>query len=108
MLDFRKSGDGVHGEISEEDLEVSKKHDMKRESEKPADEQTPTVSADHFANQREAIVALKKFLATEGQYGFPGTNGARSSNFKEYLKNSHPLLSIWTAHEEHPFDRWER
>ena len=108
MLDFRKSEDGFTGEVPEEDPKEAKKKRIKREADLEPAHQTPTISSDHFATEGEGIIALKKFLAGGGQYGFPGTDGSRWSNFKEYLKNSHPLLSIWTAHDEHPFDHKER
>ncbi|CAM9874907.1 unnamed protein product [Pylaiella littoralis] len=41
-------------------------------------------------------------------YGLPGSDGKRWSNFREWAKNQHPVLSMFFAHELHPFSRTER
>ena len=83
-LDLRKSADGKP--LPEEDPLESKRKSIEIEKTIKADEQTPTVTADHFANQNEGVVALKKFLASGQRYGFPGTDGTLWSNYKAYMK----------------------
>ena len=41
-------------------------------------------------------------------YGYPNTDGTLWSNYKAYVLNRHPLLSIVTAHPLHPFSHAER
>ncbi|CAM9144310.1 unnamed protein product [Ectocarpus sp. 4 AP-2014] len=55
--------------------------------------------------QRRHIV----FMLLKGKiYGLPGSQGTRWSNFREWAKNQHPVLSMFLAHELHPFSRTER
>ncbi|CAM9958615.1 unnamed protein product [Ascophyllum nodosum] len=55
--------------------------------------------------QRSQIVNM---LLKGNIYGLPGSDGTRWSNFREWAKNQHPLLSMCMAHELHPFSRIER
>ncbi|GMH85252.1 hypothetical protein TrVE_jg13622 [Triparma verrucosa] len=107
---FRKSTEKImKKDEPEEDPEViAKRKQIEREKDLPPESQTPTVSADHFVDEPAAILALKKMLAYDGKYGFPGTDGSRWANYKQHVLNTHPLVSIFYAHDEHPFDHWER
>jgi len=101
-LDLRDASDVESGQSR------SKAASLARERDLDPDSQTPTISLDHFASHSEGLLVLKKFLASNGRYGFPGTDGTMNSNYIAYTYNTHPLVSIFTAHEEHPFDRSER
>lgn len=41
-------------------------------------------------------------------FGYPGTDGGIFSNYRQYVKNNHPLLSICLASPLNPFGRKER
>ena len=49
-----------------------------------------------------------RFLLSERVFGYPGTDGSVLSNYKHYVFNSHPLLSIFFMHRQHPFERKKR
>ncbi|CAM9874636.1 unnamed protein product, partial [Pylaiella littoralis] len=55
--------------------------------------------------QRRRIVTM---MLKGNIYGLPGSTGTRWSNFREWAKNQHPMLSMLFAHELHPFSRSER
>ncbi|CAM9796346.1 unnamed protein product, partial [Ectocarpus fasciculatus] len=55
--------------------------------------------------QKERIVQM---LLQGKTYGLPGSDGKKWSNFREWAKNQHPVLSMCFAHELHPFSRTER
>eukprot|EP00904_Undaria_pinnatifida_P010730 jgi/Undpi1/6788/HiC_scaffold_21.g09265.m1 len=55
--------------------------------------------------QKDRIVAM---LLKGSIYGLPGSDGTRWGNFCEWAKNQHPVLSMFMAHELHPFSRSER
>eukprot|EP00904_Undaria_pinnatifida_P010731 jgi/Undpi1/6789/HiC_scaffold_21.g09266.m1 len=55
--------------------------------------------------QKKRIV---KMLLKGDIYGLPGSEGTRWSNFREWAKNQHPVLSMFMAHELHPFSKTER
>ncbi|CAN0299172.1 unnamed protein product [Laminaria digitata] len=55
--------------------------------------------------QRDRIVVM---LLKGNIYGLPGSDGTKWSNFNEWAKNQHPVLSMFMAHELHPFSRAER
>jgi len=38
----------------------------------------------------------------------PGTKGDKMSNFLVWMKNEHPLISIFCAHHKHPFSQLDR
>lgn len=66
MFNFRKSSE--KSAEAEEDPEIAaKRKEMERQREYPPDEQTPTVSADHFEDEPKAILALRKILAADGE-----------------------------------------
>eukprot|EP00903_Cladosiphon_okamuranus_P005760 g5711.t1 len=49
------------------------------------------------------------FMLLKGNiYGLPGSDGTRWGNFREWAKNQHPVLSMFFAHELHPFSKSER
>jgi hypothetical protein len=41
-------------------------------------------------------------------YGYPGTNGSLFSNYRHYVYNNHPLLSIFFMNRLNPFGRRQR
>eukprot|EP01034_Spumella_vulgaris_P032857 gene32857-40558_t len=52
--------------------------------------------------------AVVRFLLSERVYGYPSTNGTIMSNYKHYVFNNHPLLSIVLMNSRHPFERKRR
>ncbi|CAM9166200.1 unnamed protein product [Scytosiphon promiscuus] len=53
---------------------------------------------------------IVKMLLHGNTYGLPGSDGKlrKWGNFREWAKNQHPVLSMFFAHELHPFSRSER
>jgi len=49
-----------------------------------------------------------RFLMSERVYGFPYSNGTVMSNYKYYVFNNHPFLSIFLVNRLHPYDRKRR
>jgi len=49
-----------------------------------------------------------RFLISERVYGFPYSNGTVMSNYKYYVFNNHPFLSIFLVNKLHPYDRKRR
>lgn len=41
-------------------------------------------------------------------FALPFSGSQRWSNFREWAKNQHPVLSMFMAHELHPFSKAER
>lgn len=41
-------------------------------------------------------------------FGYPGTDGTISSNYRQYVYNNHPLLSLILLHPLNPYGRKER
>eukprot|EP00752_Nemacystus_decipiens_P018608 g16683.t1 len=70
----------------------------------PASLQQPAIT-DVVEAQRLRIV---KMLLSGKKYGLPGSDGTKWGNFREWAKNQHPVLSMFFAHELHPFTRTER
>lgn len=49
------------------------------------------------------------FLPAEtNAFAWPLKRDKKWGNFREWAKNQHPVLSMWMAHELHPFTRAER
>ncbi|CAM9482562.1 unnamed protein product [Ectocarpus sp. 12 AP-2014] len=63
------------------------------------------VSKEVVEAQQNRIVQM---LLQGKTYGLPGSDGKMWSNFREWAKNQHPVLSMCFAHELHPFSRTER
>jgi hypothetical protein len=51
---------------------------------------------------------LIRFLLSERVYGFPSTSGSVLSNYWQFIRNNHPLLSICLMHTKNPFPRKKR
>ena len=49
-----------------------------------------------------------RFLYKGRVYGYPNTNGSLISNYLQYIRNNHPVLSICLAHKLHPFTKKSR
>lgn len=64
--------------------------------------QTSTVGS---SNREEEIHHL--FL-DKLKYGLPGTDGSRWSNYKEYVKNHHPWISVMLSDPRNPFKKRRR
>lgn len=56
----------------------------------------------------ETVRLLMRGMPIPCTYGFPGTDGTIFSNYTQFIKQFHPLISVWTAHPLHPFSRKER
>ena len=57
---------------------------------------------------RATIKLLMRGMPVPCTFGFPGTNGTVWSNYREFVKQFHPSISIRGAHPLHPFTRKER
>ena len=57
---------------------------------------------------RATIKLLMRGMPVPCTFGFPGTNGTVWSNYREFVKQFHPSISIKGAHPLHPFTRKER
>jgi hypothetical protein len=44
-----------------------------------------------------------RFLVSERVFGYPGSTGSWMSNYMNYVKNTHPMLSLILANRLHPF-----
>ena len=77
---------------------------------------TPSVSMEkdvkakrkHNITPNYMIFRLIKMLARGRHYGLPGTDGSLMSVFKVTLNQDHTILSIFRAHDLHPFSQNER
>jgi len=56
------------------------------------------------ANERWCMILMLR----NKSFGYPGTDGTFWSNWKQYMVNRHPLISIFRAHRLHPFSKKER
>ena len=65
-MDFFRKSTEKKDEPEEDPEVIAKRKQIEREKDLPPESQTPTVSADHFADEPAAILALKKMLAYDG------------------------------------------
>lgn len=49
-----------------------------------------------------------RFLLSERVYGFPYSDGTVFSNYKHYVFNNHPFISIFLVNSAHPYNRKRR
>lgn len=58
--------------------------------------------SDMVATQSDDENAVIRFLLSERVFGYPSTDGSLTSNYKCFVFNNHPLLSICLQHPLHP------
>ena len=51
---------------------------------------------------------ISRILVLRRKYGLPGTSGTFFSNYFVWMKQEHPLISMWFSHKKHPFTGRER
>ncbi len=80
---------------------------IERERSYDAHLQTPTEPMDHFPTVEAHIADVKTFLNSGFYYGFPLPSSvpkpSRWTNYKAYLLNNHPILSMCFQHPLNPF-----
>ena len=57
---------------------------------------------------RETVRLLMRGMPVPVTYGFPNTSGGLCGNFAGFVRNFHPLLSVWMVHPLCPFSGRER
>ena len=57
---------------------------------------------------RETVRLLMRGMPVPVTYGFPHTSGGWCGNFAGFVRNFHPLLSVWMVHPLCPFSGRER
>mgnify|MGYP001162823070 CR=1 FL=1 len=57
---------------------------------------------------RETVRLLMRGMPLPVTYGFPHTDGGLFTNFDGFMRNFHPLLSVWMVHPLCPFSGRER
>lgn len=62
----------------------------------------------HKLTPNYVIFRCRKMLARGRSYGLPDTDGTFWSVFKREVMQEHSVVSIWSAHDLHPFSRNER
>lgn len=60
---------------------------------------------EYDSNSQNSVV---RFLWSEKVFGYPNSRGTLWGNYKQYVYNNHPLISIFTAHKWNPLGKVKR